>query len=311
MFWRNLSCQLHLHQLKWQLEPGCKAAKAKPWGKTLRYSSWPPCWPETLPAACQRPHSWSRALWHYFFCTLKGAQHVGPLGLIQGCISASLPFQKCRITCQGSIGSQCCQRSQSHSNKGCCLLTHRLSLNETGAICRFINYTLSHTTSLSLEQREGERGLPFLLYINVRLQPSWLQLTSLVLSLLPSRYAINYNKRNGGNSDIHITEYSLTLNFVQKPWPWNQRKQHWLVMIVTRLILSWWFHIWFGEGRSDVPLNVHFFQTAQRSAAISSEGDAGLDSSSRCCLALMTDWKICSCLSLNVILLPYIRPSRQ
>lgn len=96
-----------------------------------------------------------------------------------------ITISKCRITCQGSIGSLCCQHSHTHSNKGYCLLTHRLSLNETGAICRFINYTLSHTTSLSPEQREGERGLPFLLYINVRLQPSWLQLASLAHSVCP------------------------------------------------------------------------------------------------------------------------------
>lgn len=59
-----------------------------------------------------------------------------------------------------------------------------------------------------LEQWEGEQGLPFLLYINVRLLASSLPLASLVLSLLPWRYVINYNERRwgGGGREWHLCQ---------------------------------------------------------------------------------------------------------
>lgn len=214
--------------------------------------------------------------------------------------SASLPFQNAELPVRALLGS-CCQHSPTHSNKGYCLLTHRLSLNETGAICRFINYTLSHTTSLSAEQREGERGLPFLLYINVRLQPRWLQLASLAQSVLPRDMRLiimKWGKKWHWCQRVH----AVTLNFMQDSWPWNWSNWLRIFMIVTCLFLNSWFQVLLCRGRFGMSFKMSSVSSRQPNAPVQLVWRVILESSSQYYLALMSNWNISGCLPCNVIL---------
>lgn len=91
---------------------------------------------------------------------------------------------------------------------------------------------------------------------------------------------------------------------MQESLPWNWRNSLGIFMIVTCLVLSSWFHVSLCKRRISrvIQTVVHLLQTAECSTAISSEGDIRLESSSRYCLALMSNWNVSGCLPLNVIL---------
>lgn len=147
----------------------------------------------------------------FFFYTLKDAQHVNSLRCNPLMHSASLPFQNAELPVKALSGAGVASTPTPTVTKGLCLLTHRLSLNETRAICRFINYTLSHAASLSPRTKgRWTRTSIFLRYINVRLQPSWFQLPPLSPSLFePLRYAINYNVEGGEKWHWCLCVYTL------------------------------------------------------------------------------------------------------
>lgn len=272
-----------------------------PWGKSHRYSSRPS---HPLILRCQWPRWWSKAL-HFY--TLKDAQHVSPSGVIQWCILLHYHF-KMQNYLSGLYWEPVLQHSHTHSNKGYCLLTHRLSLNETGAICRFINYTLSHTTSLSAEQREGERGLPFLLYINVRLQPSWLQPASPAHSVCPRdmpliimKWGVKKKKKVALMSvciHCHLKLYArlmavklkgLALNFL-----WSSHVP----------VPSSWFHVSSVRGKLETSFKMLSISSRQPNVPLQLVQRVILDLSHHpgIVLALMSNWNISCCLPWNVIL---------